>query len=178
MVTHPSTNPARPDVTSELVCLPSLLLAKIILSNTTLLSLRFTTLSVFPLPSLCEGKGRTNIVFLVIINIEAFMVHTCFIILLIRNPHENYFYRVPCFNLVSATASLHLSRVHKNLCCFARLSHSKLTGPSIWFYKKKHNKFKLKYHVILNDTTVDYTMLHYTSLHYIVWSLNSGKLYE
>ena len=80
------------------------------------------------------------------------------------------------FNLLSATASLHLPRVYENLGCFARLSHSKLTGASIWFYKKKHNKFKLKYHMILNDTALHYTVLHYISLHYIVWSLNSGKL--
>ena len=48
------TRLTRLTVTSELVCLTSLFLAKILLSNTTLTSLRFSTPSVFPLPSLCE----------------------------------------------------------------------------------------------------------------------------
>ena len=48
MVTHPNTNPAEPGLSSELVYLPSLF------SNTTLPSLRFSTLIVFPLPSLRE----------------------------------------------------------------------------------------------------------------------------
>ena len=51
---HPSTNPAWLGLTSEVVCLPSLFLAKIFLSHTTLPSLRFSALSVFPLPSLRE----------------------------------------------------------------------------------------------------------------------------
>ena len=38
----------------ELFCLPSLFLAEILLSSTTLPSLRFSALSVFHLPSLCE----------------------------------------------------------------------------------------------------------------------------
>ena len=54
VVTHPITNPTRPGLTSELVCLLSLFLAKILLSNATLPSLRFSALSVFPLPWLRE----------------------------------------------------------------------------------------------------------------------------
>ena len=171
MVTHPSTNPTRPDLTSELLCLPSLFWAKIFsqIPPSPPSGFLLSVFSLYPrLASYCKYRISSNN------NIE--VIHGTHLFYYFANQKSKWkqFLQSSMFNLLSAT--LHLPRVYENLGCFARLSHSKLTGPSIWFCKEKHNKFKLKYHLILNDTALHYTTLHYTSLHSIVWSLNSGKL--